>query len=356
MQGTSRKAVFLPLVIVAALIVLTLWRIKQQTVEVDSGRFMIMGTFARIRVRCQDRRIGQRALNRARAALENVDRLMSTYREDSELSTVNRNAANKPVPVSDETYALLRKSIEYSRITDGAFDITVMPLLKVWKQAAKEDRLPSEAELADARQRVGWRKLILSDAEGLTVRFGADGMELTVDAIAKGYAVDRALEALQIDGVDAALVDIGGEIACFGRDWIIGIQDPFAAESDNPFSETVRWKIRLREGSAATSGNYRRYVTIGGKKYSHIIDPRSGRPAEKLPSVTIVAPKCVDADALATAVSVMGPQAGMKLIESLPDTEAFLIAGTKEDMKIRRSSGFEKYRLDGGGSRTAVTR
>ncbi|MFC1783516.1 FAD:protein FMN transferase [Planctomycetota bacterium] len=315
----------------------------------DSGTRMLMGTFGRIQLWCESEQIAQAALDAAFKALDEIEKQMSTYRDDSELSLVNRRAAQEPVPVSSETYNLLAQAVEYSRMTEGAFDITVAPLLDLWKQAAQQGRPPSEKDLSEVREKVGYRKLILS-ATQQTVSLAVEGMEINVDAIAKGYAVDRALAAVRRPGVKSALVDIGGEIACFGGDqlrqnWIVGIQDLFYEENGNPLSQRVRWKVALHDCAIATSGNYRQYVTIGGQRYSHIIDPRTGKPAEKLPSVTVIAPRTEAADALATAVSVMGPEKGMALIESLAETEAFLVTGTREELLIHRSSGFEKFEI-----------
>jgi thiamine biosynthesis lipoprotein len=168
---------------------------------------------------------------------------------------------------------------------------------------------------------------------------------LNVNAIAKGYAVDCALEALKIPGVRSGLVDIGGEVSCFGRPWIIGILDPFAQDNENQLSQAPRWRLRCQDVSVATSGNYRRYVSVHGKHYSHIVDPRTGQPAEKIPSVTVIAPKTIDADALATALLVMKAEEGIKLAEKLPDVEAFLVAGTPEKPQYYRTSGFKKYEI-----------
>ena len=318
-------------------------------VKGDSGTQMLMGTFCRIQLWCESKQTAQAALDAAFKVLDEIENQMSTYRDDSELSVVNRRAAQEPVRVSIETYNLLALALEYSRMTEGAFDITVAPLLDLWKQTAQQGRVPSEEELSEVWEKVGYRKLILSAGQQ-TVFFSVEGMEINVDAIAKGYAVDRALAALRGPGVKSALVDIGGEIACFGGDhprqnWIVGIQDLFSEENGNPLSQRVRWKLSLQDCSIATSGNYRQYVTIGGQRYSHIIDPRSGKPAEKLPSVTIIAPRTESADALATAVSVMGPEKGLALIESLAETEAFLVTGTSEELIIHRSSGFEKFEI-----------
>jgi len=316
-------------------------------IERDSGSRVIMGTLVRIQIRCESDQIAREALTRAYAAMDKVDQLMSTYREDSEMSKINRLAAQEPVEVSPETFNLLRKAMEYSRMTDGAFDITVAPLIRLWRQVAREDRLPTQEELDRVLEKIGYEKIVLS-YENRTVSFAHEGVELNVDAIAKGYAVDRALNAIRRPGVRAALVDIGGEIACFGqdqpgKDWIVGIQDLFADNLENPFNQKARWRVALRDHAIATSGNYRQYVTISNKKFSHIIDPRTGMPAEKLPSVTILAPLTEDADALATAISVLGPEKGLALIDSIPDTEAFLVAGTGAHPKFYRSQQFDRY-------------
>ncbi|MBN2375829.1 MAG: FAD:protein FMN transferase [Sedimentisphaerales bacterium] len=317
-------------------------------VVVDTGRFTLMGTFARIQLRCDSEQVGRQAIESAQAALAEVDRLMSTYREDSELSEINRRGAREPVKVSAETFQILQRAEKFSQISDGAFDITVSPLINLWKSSARENRLPSADELARTGKVIGYEKLILSSPDESRVSFAVDGMKINVNAIAKGYAVDRALAATRKPGVIAGLVDIGGEIACFGSDapdkpWRVGIQDPFAEDLDNPLSQKARWVIELNDCAIATSGNYRQYITIQGRKFSHIIDPRTGRPADLLPSVTIIAPNTADADALATAVSVMGPEKGLELINSLSQTEGFFITGTNGKPKIYRSDGFAQY-------------
>ena len=145
------------------------------------------------------------------------------------------------------------------------------------------------------------------------------------------------------------MVDIGGEIAVFGsplnrEKWRLGIQDPFVVGKDG-VNVSVRWKVAIKDCSIATSGNYRQYVEIQGQKFSHIVDPRTAMPVDILPSVTVIAPTTCDADALATALSVMGPKAGLKLIESIPNTEAFMVGGTVQNPKYYRTSDFSKYEL-----------
>jgi thiamine biosynthesis lipoprotein len=345
-----KKIVHIALFLIIVGVLVFKWQHSRSTgpVEIDSGRFVTMGSFARIKLVAKDYSIGHHAIDRAKKALIAFDARFSTYRDDSELSEINRTAAEKPVSVSSETAYLLIKSEEYSRKSEGAFDITIPPLIALWKKAGRENRLPTEEEIQQAIKTVGWQKVILSSEENgksKTVRFAVPGVRLAIDAIGQGYSADVALEALKMSGVESAIVDVGGEIACFGKEWIIGIQDPFAEDNDDQLSESPRWKIKLSDGGVSTSGNYRHYKTIAGKKYSHIIDPRNGMPAEKLPSVTVIASKAIDADALATAISVMGPEKGIELVNSLQGVEAFLVAGTADNPKIYKSKGFAKFEI-----------
>ena len=351
-QPANKPLLILILALLTAAVSYLALRAPKRIIAVDSGRFMVMGTFGQIRLRCRDEQTGRQALTAAHAALARVDLLMSTYRDDSELSRVNQGAATAPIDVSPETFDLLTRSLDYSRLSQGAFDITVPPLLQLWKQAVQQDQEPDPQQIADTLQRVGYDHVELigpPDQRG-SVRFLRPGMALNVDAIAKGYGVDCALEATRLPGVTAALVEIGGEIACFGDahtdgGWLIGIQDPFASDLDNQLSQFPRWVLRLRNCAVATSGNYRRYSTIAGKKFSHIVDPRTGRPTSALPSVTIIAPTATDADALATVVSVLGLDKGMPLIESLDATEALLVTGDPAAPQERTSPGFYPYQV-----------
>ncbi|MBN1846777.1 MAG: FAD:protein FMN transferase [Sedimentisphaerales bacterium] len=321
---------------------------EQNGFSVDSGDMLVLGTFGRIRLRAEDESAGRQALERARALLERLEGQLSTYRPDSELSRVNQLAGRGPEPISEDTYQLLRLALDYGRITAGAFDCTVPPLLELWRQAEQRDRPPERAELDQALARVGYGKVLLPAGPPYTVSFQTAGMQVDVDGIGKGYIVDRVLESLRHSGARAGLVDIGGEVAAFGQrhpgtDWLVGIQDPFAADREDPFHQRPRWVIRLRDRAVATSGNYRQYYSIAGRRYSHILDPRTAEPVDALCSVTIIAPTAAGADALATAVSVLGVEAGKALIESLADTEALLIAGDADNPRPLRTSGFDRY-------------
>ena len=347
-KTTNLRNLALALIVLAVIVMLFLGIRQSPLVEVDSGTFMTMGTFGRIQLRCRSEPVGRDALTAAHEELDRIDRLLSTYRQDSQLARVNKTASQEPVSICPETYQVLKKAKEYNLKTNGAFDITVGHLLAIWKKAQKSNQLPTPQQLQQARRLVGSEKLTLSESSPCTVYFTQPGMKLNVNALAKGYAVDCVLSVLRRPGIAAALVDIGGEIAGFGRnrpdkDWLVGIQDPFAPDNEDPLNTKPEWVVRLHDCAVATSGNYRQYQTIQGEKYSHIIDPRSGQPAQKVPSVTVIAPLTIDADALATALSVLGPEKGLALIESLPNTEALIITGTREHPQLHRSRGFSQY-------------
>lgn len=311
-------------------------------VKVGSGVHLVMGTFAGVVAMTDDIATGNQCIEAALDEIHNVDNLMSDYKEDSEITRINRNAFARPVKVGPATFEVILRSIEFSRLTDGAFDVTVGPFVKLFRTARDTGIAPTTEQIADAKARVGYEKLVLNHEER-TVRFTVKGMSLDLGGIAKGYAVDKAIEAVQKLGALGAMVDLGGNIRCFGtppqgRDkWFVGLQDP---NTDN--AAGLLLKLRLSHESVATSGDYQQFAIIDGKKQSHIIDRRTGKGAEGLSSVTIIAPNATDADALSTAVTVLGPQKGLELIESMPDTAAILVSPAPE-YKITKSSAAEKY-------------
>ena len=311
-------------------------------VKADSGVHLVMGTFARVVAITNDIATGKQCVESALDEIHNVDDLMSDYKEDSEISRVNKNAFARPVKVGPATFEVILRSIEFSRLTDGAFDITVGPLVKLFRTARDTGKAPTPEQIADAKAKVGYEKLILNDEER-TVRFTVEGMSLDLGGIAKGYAVDKAIEAAQKLGALGAMVDIGGDVRCFGtppqgkKIWTIGLQDP---NSDR--GPGILLKLKIENAAVTTSGDYQQFAIIDGKKQSHIIDRRTGKGAEGLSSVTIIAPNATDADALSTAVTVLGPQKGLELIESMPDTEAILVSPAPE-YKLTKTTGAEKY-------------
>jgi thiamine biosynthesis lipoprotein len=346
--------IFFGVTLIVAVCFLIMRRKPAAPVEVNSGFKLVMGTFARMLVVAPDKRTAQRCIDAAFEQFRQIEALMSWRKEDSEIAHINRDAYANPVRVSEPTFEVLQKSVEFSRLSGGAFDITVGPLMELWRRAEDANHLPTDAELKQTLSRVGFEKLIL-DANNMTVRFAVDGMKLDLGGIAKGYAVDKAVEAMQKAGAVGAMVDAGGDIRCFGTPskgktyWLIGLQDPDVEieKGESKIENLIGGGkplliLKFTDAAVATSGNYRRFVTVGRKKYSHIVDPKSGYSSESLASVTIICPAAIDADALGTAVTVMGEEKGLALIEQMPGTEAILITSAPEFKRIQ-TSGVEKF-------------
>src|SRR5262245_44590484 len=237
----------------------------------------------------------------AAAALDEVDRidrLMSNYKNDSELTRVNLEAAKAPVKADPELFDFIAECLRYSRESEGAFDITVGPLMKAWGFFRGEGRMPSEAELAEARGRVGYRRVILNQKDG-TIFFDRSGVELDLGGIAKGYAVDRAVAVLKRYGVMSALLSAGGStIYALGSPpgkpaWEIEVQDP--VERDK-----IATRVRLKDRALSVSGSYEKFFELNGARYSHVMDPRTGRPVQGVLSVADIADDRTRGDCLDT--------------------------------------------------------
>jgi thiamine biosynthesis lipoprotein len=313
-----------------------------------------MGTIAHIIAIAPNRHTANKSIEAAFEQLRNIETLMSYHRDDSEISIVNRDAFKQPVKVSQLTFEVIQKSVEFSKLSEGAFDITVGPLVDLWKSAGESNSVPAQAQLDEACSKVGYEKLIL-DANEKTIQFAAEGMRIDLGGIAKGYAVDKTVETMINCGATGGMVDVGGNIRCFGTppkektNWLIGLQDPNEAGSDSDILAQAGIQtgeplliLQLNNAAVATSGGYRRFVVIDRQKYSHIINPQTGISAENLSSVTIISKNAMDADALSTAVSVLGAEKGLALIKTIPQTEAILIPGQPKHELIK-TSGAEKY-------------
>jgi thiamine biosynthesis lipoprotein len=314
--------------------------------DVDSGKRVVMGTFARVIGVAADSGTAKRCIEAAFAEITKVDELMSDYKGDSEISEVNRDGSKRAVKVSEPTYKVLQKAVEFSKLTGGAFDVTVGPLVDLWRSAEEANSIPTDTEFAEVRSMVGYDKLIL-DSNEMTVRFAAKGMRLDLGGIAKGYAIDGAVGAMQKEGALGGMIDIGGDIQCFGAPpegkerWRIGLQDSRAVGGE-PGQGQILMVLELTDAAIATSGDYQRFVLIEGERYSHIIDAETGYGSDELTSVTIIGKSAIDADLLATAVSVMGVEGGLALVEERPDTEAILVTSAPEH-KLIKSSGAERF-------------
>jgi thiamine biosynthesis lipoprotein len=334
----------------------------KQPVEADSGYRMVMGTIAHIIAVAPDQRTANKSIEASFQQLYNIETLMSYHRDDSELANINRNAYKTSVKVSPQTFEVIQKAIEFSSLSDGAFDITVGPLMDLWRSAAEANAVPDDAKLAEVRAKVGCEKVVL-DANQMSIQFAVEGMKLDLGGIAKGYAIDKAVEAMRNYGAVGGMVDVGGNIRCFGTPpkgkthWLIGLQDPdvkseirnLSDDSQDPkfeipigMSSEPLLVLKLTNAAVATSGHYRRFALIQGKKYSHIIDTKTGSGSDKLASVTVIAKDAITADALSTAVTVLGAEKGLALVKKLPETEAILI-NSPPKYEITKTAGVEKY-------------
>jgi thiamine biosynthesis lipoprotein len=296
-----------------------------------------------------------RAAEAAFSRIRQLNGILSDYDPQSELRRLSSATlpsegheagpsewAAKAVPVSEDLWRVLHQAQALSRRSGGAFDVTVGPVVRLWRRARRRHVLPSPQRLQAARKLVDYRLMRL-DPRHHTVELLKPGMRLDLGGIAKGYAVDEALGVLRQRGISRALVDVGGDIALGDpppgkTGWRIAIA---RLEADGPPSRVVL----LSRAAVATSGDTWQYVEIGGRRYSHIVDPRTGLGLTDHSSVTVVAPKGIVADSLASAVSVLGPQQGLKLIENTPGAAALIIRAPQGKVETYRSSRWKDQPL-----------
>ncbi len=274
-------------------------------------------------------------------ALDAVDGSMSTWRPDSGLAKLNK-AGTEPVKASAQLRAVLLEAKRTSELSDGAFDVTVGPLVNAWGFGpAKKAGVPDESTLSALRARVGFAKLEIDPTAG-TVRKQRADVYVDLSAIAKGYAVDRVALALEGLGFEHYMVELGGEVRVKGHNdrakpWSIGVERPIGGQ-DRP----VQQAISLSAGAVATSGDYRNFYEKDGKRLSHTVDPRTGRPVEHaLASVTVVTETCMRADALATAITVLGPDAGLQLALRQKVAVLMLVRDGKGGFEARSTPAFK---------------
>ncbi len=306
------------------------------------GRTMGTSYSVRIVARPGDSPVALEALRqRVAARLEGLDNLFSTYRPDSEVSRFNAQPGVEWFGVSPDFLAVLEQSVSVSQLTGGAFDATVGPLVVLWGFGAGEtsERIPDPEEVGRLLQATGSGHLQWRESPP-AVRRTRPGVRLDFSAIAKGYAVDRIWELLSEAGLQDYLVEVGGEVRtrgrpADGRDWSIGIE--------NPDGSGVAGAVPLRDAAIATSGDYRNFFEHEGRRYSHVIDPRTGWPvAHDLASVTVVSPTAARADALATALLVVGRVAGMELAER-EGIAALLVVRAEMGLEVVRSPAYQSF-------------
>ncbi len=278
-----------------------------------------MGTRVEIQLWMDDEAQARRLIAAGMAEFDRIEAAMSTYRDNSEISAVNREAASAPVVVSAELFDLVRRSLELSVQTGGAFDITYDSVGYLYDFRARER--PVEAAIADKLAAIDYRHVLL-DAGKSTIRFTRPGTRINLGGIAKGYACEQVVALLRKAGVTHALVNAGGDTRLLGdrqgKPWVVGIRDP---------DDESKWVTRLAldDEAISTSGDYERYFEEDGVRYHHILDPRSGKPVAGVRSVTIIGPDATLTDGLSTSVFVMGVERGLALIEATPGYAAVII-------------------------------
>ena len=254
--------------------------------------------------------------------ISRIEKLISDWDSNSQTSEITRNAGNRPVQVDKELFDLIERSIAISKLTDGAFDISYASMDKIWKFDGSMKVMPGVEEIEAAVAKIGYQNIVL-DKTNLTVFLKLKGMKIGFGAIGKGYAADKAKSLLISKGVKAGIINASGDMNTWGKqpngeDWKVAIT--------NPLNKNHAFGIFPISGSAvATSGDYEKFVTFNGKRFSHIIDPRTGYPTSEIISVSVFAPKAELSDALATSVFVMGTEAGLNLINQLKDIECIII-------------------------------
>lgn len=305
---------------------------RQENVTVKKT-LKLMGTRFEITVVAPNEDIGYINIDEAVSEIQRIEKIISSWDENSETSLINKNAGIAPVKVSPELFGLIERAIKISEITDGAFDITYASMDNIWKFDGSMDSIPTEEQIKKELAKVGYEKIVL-DPDTKTVFLPESGMKIAFGAIGKGYAADRAKELLVSKDVKGGIINASGDLTTWGtkvtgEKWLVGIANPLS--KDKVFS----W-LPVIESSVATSGNYEKFITYKGKKYSHIIDPRTGYPTTGINSVSIFAKQAELCDALATAVFIMGKDVGLHMINQIDGVEAVVV---DSDNKIHKSSG-----------------
>ncbi len=311
-----------------------------------------MGTVVRIVLYAPDTHTAARASDAAFARIAGLDAALSDYRETSELSSLCRQAGGPPAKVSEDLFRVLRLAQEISRRSSGAFDITVGPLVRLWRRARRQRQLPDPEELAAARALVGHNQLHL-DENQRTARLEKPGMQLDLGGIAKGFSAAEAIALLAGQAVGAALVAVGGDVVAGdpppGRSgWVIAVATP---ENAAPAP-----RLLLRNAAVSTSGDAEQHVEVAGRRYSHIVDPRTGIGVQRRSSVSVVAPDGGLADALATAASVLGPKDGLRLVDSFPEVAALFFQASGGRIRVFPSRRWDAIVKTVPGNGAAVAR
>lgn len=291
--------------------------------QVQRSRLVtLMGSRFQITLVDKDSISAERNIDKAIAEITRIENLISEWRPETQISQVNQNAGIKPIKVDKEVFDLTKKSLYFSKLTDGAFDISIVAMDKIWKFDDSMNELPSEQAIKESVRNVGYQNIIL-DSTNSTIFLKNPGMKIGFGSIGKGYAADKTRDLMKSMGVKAGIIDASGDISTWGnqpdgKPWAIGINNPF---NDHKMAAILYFK----ENAVTTSGSYEKYAEIHGKRYSHIMNPKTGYPSTGLTSVTITGPNATMANGFSTSVMVLGEKDGLKLLKPFPEYHYLLI-------------------------------
>ncbi|WP_185116504.1 FAD:protein FMN transferase [Elizabethkingia ursingii] len=291
--------------------------------QVQRSRLVtLMGSRFQITLVDKDSISAEQNIDKAIAEITRIENLISEWRPETQISQVNQNAGIKPIKVDKEVFDLTKKGIYFSKLTDGAFDISIVAMDKIWKFDDSMDELPSEQAIKESVRHVGYQNIIL-DSTNSTIFLKNPGMKIGFGSIGKGYAADKTRDLMKSIGVKAGIIDASGDISTWGaqpdgKPWAIGINNPF---NDHKMAAVLYFK----ENAVTTSGSYEKYAEIHGKRYSHIMNPKTGYPSTGLTSVTITGPNATMANGFSTSIMVLGEKEGLKLLKQFPEYHYLLI-------------------------------
>ena len=303
-------------------IIIILITLQIEAQETYKRTLKLMGSRFDITVVAEDSTVANSYIDIAIDEISRIENLISSWDKNSQTSKINDNAGIQPVKVDKELFDLIQRSLSITKLTDGAFDISYASLDQIWKFDGSMTQMPSEADIKASVIKVGYNNILLDD-EKTTVFLKLKGMKIGFGAIGKGYAADRAKSLLMNNGVISGIINASGDMTTWGKqtngeEWKVAITNPL--NKNKAFA-----LLPITDGAVVTSGNYEKYVNFNGKRYTHIIDPRTGYPSTGIISVTVFAPKAELADALSTSVFVMGKDVGLNRINQLPNIECIII-------------------------------
>lgn len=291
----------------------------------------LMGSRFDITVVDSDEEKAEKSINLATEEISRIEDLISEWKPETEISEVNRNAGIKPVKVSEEVLKLTEKALYFSKITDGAFDISIAAMDKIWKFDDSMNELPDENLIRKSVENVGWKNIII-DRKNSTIFLKKSGMKIGFGSIGKGYAADATRELLKSKGVKGGIINASGDLSTWGTQadgnlWTVGI--------NNPFKDNMAEILEFQEYSVTTSGSYEKFVEINGVRYSHIINPKTGMPSTGLTSVTVIGKDATSANGFSTSIMVLGKKKGIELMKNFPDYQYLLITDKGKIIRLK---------------------